>query len=194
MILLIPIAFSRLSPNTVQAQSLGNGNFTGTSTCVGETTLPNGTIINHCTDKIVLHGVFIGNSTAAETDLSPPNMGGAGTFHIVETFAGFFNGSKQGTITFLDNGIFDAYGDFSEKDTFSAGTGGLAGLQGTMTARGAPTGSGNSYSGSYTVTSAIWGDPKAVPEFSDIALPTVLSVLMAVVCFTMFGRKKANLH
>ena len=181
----------------VHAQTVG-GTFSGITNTTDQTTLPNGTVAFYEADNVVLQGPFSGNSTEKETDYYPPNSGGAGTFHIIGMFTGSFNGSKVGSITFVDTGTFASGGyAFQESGTFSRGTGGLAGLHGTLTARGSLSAGnegcdplvnevGCTFTGTYTVTSASWGTTP-VPEFSNLA---IIVIFASTLCLIMLKRKK----
>ena len=158
-LLFVTLILSCMRMNTVHA--VMTGTFTEEWTETGSSTLSNGTSIGYYKDTFVYSGVFSGNSTGNETDYSA--LSGGGRFRAVENFAGSFNASQPGALTFQDEGYYSGIGLAGHwASSFSGGTDGLAGLQGTMEAQ-YPEGScswiGNSCSvqGTYTVTSATWG-------------------------------------
>lgn len=174
ILLLVPIVLAMSTVNTVHAATM-TGTYSQTWTETGSSSLPNGTSIYYGKDTFVYKGAFSGSSAGNETDYSRVV---GGTFRAVENFTGSFNASQQGALTFQDEGWYLGTGEAGSWATsFSGGTGGLAGLHGTMTVQ-YPGGTCNTagsfctFQGTYTVTSASWVNP--VPEFSNITLPIVV--------------------
>ena len=194
-IIIAIVALSMSSVNTVHASTM-NGTYKLSWTWTGQITLANGTVVDYAKDATVYLGVFSGSSTGAEKDYEHPD--GSGTFAVVENFTGSFNASKPGVITFHDEGYYEGYGEPNHwVSSFSGGSSGLTGLQGVVVAQ-SPGGACNSagtfcaFQGTYTVTSATWGDPEPIPEFSTFALPLILGFAFSI-CFTL-RRKKTNRH
>jgi len=191
-VLLIPLALS-ISPTSVVRAATMTGTFTWNWTYAGGKVLSNGTRVYYAKDTFVYQGVFSGNSTANDTEYGHPDE--SGTMAMFETFTGSFNGSQQGSEIFQGVGYYEGYGEPNYLAiSFSGGTGGLAGLKGTLT-RASPeggdctsTGSACTFHGKYTVTAATWGN-NPVPEFSDITLPIIVMFTTAV-SLTMLRRRK----
>jgi hypothetical protein len=189
-ILLIATALSMASVDTAHAATM-TGTFTWDWTNGGTSTLSNGTAVLSAKSIFAYEGPFSGTSNATEKAYFHPDQ--SGSIAMVETFTGSFNGSKHGSIVFQGVGYFEGPGEYHYVAvSFSDGTGGLAGLQGTFS-KGTTgvwncnfSGSSCTVQGTYTVTSAMWSSP--VPEFSSLALVILFA---SGVCLTMLRRKRA---
>ena len=197
-ILLIAITFSRLPPNTVQAQNLGSGTVKQVITQeIGSTSIVNennGSTLYSDKGNEIWTGTLSGNSTDSMKYMDWPNSSAA--FYGSNVFMGSFNGSKPGSISGVYGGTYDGISN-KATESWSAGSGGLAGLQIVMrlTIQSRTCLNAGCASlvgeGSYTDTSVTWGTIPT-PEFSNLVLPIILSLFASSVCFTMLRRKKAN--
>ena len=190
-LLFIPLLLSYMLMNPVHAGLTGRYSQKWTET--GSSTLANGTSLYYAKDTFTYNGAFSGSSIGNETDNSPPTSEG-GTFWAIEHFTGSFNASQQGALTFHDSGYYQGTGEAGGWATsFSGGTGGLTGLQGTMKVQypGGNCNSGGTYctfQGTYTVTSATWGTTPA-PEFSNLTLSMIIGLFATLTCLTRLRRK-----
>ena len=179
IVLLIPLALSTSTVRMVHATTM-TGTFKLGWTMLRSKALANGTLVTYAKDSTVYQGVFSGSSNATETDYNHPDD--SGSLHEVESFIGSFNGSQQGALTFQDFGYYLATNAGYWAASFGNGTGGLAGLQGTLTGQYPGTvcngmGTFCSMQGTYTVITASWGN-KPAPEFSMVTLLTVTTLIL----------------
>jgi len=190
IVLLIPLVLSIYTVRMVHATTM-TGTFKLGWTMLRSKALANGTLVTYAKDSTVYQGVFSGSSNATETDYNHPDD--SGSLHEVESFIGSFNGSQQGALTFQDFGYYLATNAGYWAASFGNGTGGLAGLQGTLTGQYPGTvcngmGTFCSMQGTYTVITASWGSTPA-PEFSDMTLPMLVLFTTAVSLVILRRRK-----
>lgn len=190
---LIILMLSLSSMNTVHAATM-SGKFTWSRIDAGSLTFQNGTVVYLGKDTVVYQGPFSGSSNATDREYSHP-AGEPGSIAMAETFIGSFNGSEQGSIDFQGLGHYEGYGEPNYLAvSFSHGTGGLTGLQGTFT-RQSPGGTCDigatacTFQGTYTVKSARW-ENTPVPEFSSLTLPITLVFFASILCLTTLRRRK----